>query len=344
MKKALILFLIFAVLGLSACEKKPEINSGKIEDYFATKANTIYVYDGPEETASAWNIHNDYIRDGFIQRKIIAGPYYAGELLSFIDGEMRVAYSQNNYFYMDDFGKYENNYNALILKEPLEKGNKWQLDSGISGAVNAEITNMDADVTVPYGTFKAMEVTITYEKSSSFQKEYYVKGIGLVKAETVKENGESFASELKEIKEASNFSSEITFYYPDANSEELGFEQRNIAFATNMDMDKYFEDSFKSYEEGHMPVFSENVKINSIRLDWSKALTSIDLSQDFIDQVNSNPELETKTLQSLMRTLREFYATDNLEVKIDGKNYESNNISFGDGEYINGDFGGIIFE
>ena len=332
MKRYLSLLMTFIILcGLSGCTpEEPQ----KIEDYIATKANAVYIYDGPEETYSAWNIHNDYVSDGYIQRKIKADTYYIGELLQVADGEMRVVYSQNNYSYMDDFKKYEPNYDALILKEPLEEGNTWQLDVGADGAVTAEITDMNAKITVPYGKFEAMEVTIRFAQAPDYQREYYVKGIGLVRMESVRENGDVISTDLKEIQESSNFSNELAFYYPVLDSGELGVETRNVNYETNMDVAKFFEDNLKKYEEGHTPVFSENVKINSMKRDYKTGLIQVDLSEDFITGMNAGAALESLILDSLTQTICRFYRADMMELKIDGKNYESGHISLGDGEYL----------
>lgn len=85
------------------------------------------------------------------------------------------------------------NVNIIMLMTPVEKGTFW-----ISEENRYEITETDADITVPAGTFEdCIVVKETYKDQTDYMLFYYKKGIGLVQSEFVPDGGDIITSKLK---------------------------------------------------------------------------------------------------------------------------------------------------
>lgn len=85
------------------------------------------------------------------------------------------------------------NENIVILKRPITVGTSWT-----NGNNHYEITQTDATVAVPAGTFNnCVVVKVTNPQEKTYTLDYYKKGVGLVKTEFVAENGDKIMSELE---------------------------------------------------------------------------------------------------------------------------------------------------
>ncbi|NLM21636.1 MAG: hypothetical protein GX207_07815 [Peptococcaceae bacterium] len=103
----------------------------------------------------------------------------------FFQGE---AYEDSNFLGADP------NDNTIIIKAPLEVGNKWGIRDG-----TREIIALNADIDTPAGNFKdCLGIKISYS-SGSVSYEYFKAGIGMVKRE-FKSNGETVTSSLEDYK------------------------------------------------------------------------------------------------------------------------------------------------
>jgi hypothetical protein len=77
-------------------------------------------------------------------------------------------------YYLQDFTA-QRTMHEVVLPSQLAYGMEWTLDDG----TECSITNTEAAVTVPYGSFAAIEVTKVLPDSTV--KEYYAAGFGLIK-------------------------------------------------------------------------------------------------------------------------------------------------------------------
>jgi len=85
------------------------------------------------------------------------------------------------------------NLNIILLMTPLKKGTFW-----ISEENHYEITDTNATVTVPAGTFEdCIVVKETYKDQGDYMLFYYKRGIGLVQSQFVSDGGEIITSKLK---------------------------------------------------------------------------------------------------------------------------------------------------
>ncbi|NLT96347.1 MAG: hypothetical protein GXW85_12615 [Clostridia bacterium] len=102
-------------------------------------------------------------------------------IYEFKDGELRVVYSQEEFYEEVNILDRENTMEEVILKEPIQVGNTWQ-----SGGKEYKIEALDADVETPAGRFEnCVKITVNATEYNSESVVYYKPGLGLVKQEYI---------------------------------------------------------------------------------------------------------------------------------------------------------------
>lgn len=365
-KKLILLSFIIMTFSIPACQ----VESLKIEDYFIFPDNAAYFYKGTGDPNATQSYYVDYINqtDKLYQRRIVFGEgktQVVGECYSFgKDGENNVLieFYSDSMYHLSDMTKHANKDNVIAMKEPLKLGAKWirgkamaRLTDDLEAEeqavdVTAEVTGVDVKVSVPYGEFKALEITVRTGDTKQVTKEYYAKGVGLVKSVSVspKESGEGIqekitsieyietSTELERIEEnAAYTSAEEYFFYPDKLSDEIKYEIRPVSHNTNEDATGIFERELKNYNDSDMKAFMSNVQINKIILSFDTGRIKIDFSKSLIDNMNKlSVGEEERMLQALVNTIGYFYYTPKVCITIDGSTYVSNNISKSADEYM----------
>ncbi len=89
--------------------------------------------------------------------------------------QIRLIFSEEEHYTTEKLGHFLSNRNNVILKAPLEVGTKWDSDHGGYWAITA----IDIYVKTPAGTYKAVEVTFSYDEYET--KYYFAKGLGIIK-------------------------------------------------------------------------------------------------------------------------------------------------------------------
>ena len=141
-------------------------------------------------------------------------------------------------------------------------------------------------------------------------------------------------SELKEIKNDAKLTQKINFFYPDINDEQLHHEEKEVIFKTNDVTRIKLEEAYKSVLEDVDPVvLTENTKINSLYLN-DDGMVYIDLSKEFLEEMNAGAGYESKILQSLADTFGNYYYSGKVVLTIDGGDYESGHILLEKGDYL----------
>jgi hypothetical protein len=187
-----------------------------LADYFPFRENVHMTYAGFGNEYAAMESWVDYVRNGAVQLRRNNGGTELINVYVVEDGALKRVFVKEEAYYRQDFTAARGTEEILIM-EPLEIGTSWTLADGSQRSITA--TN--AAVTVPYGTFTALEVTTVYDGSTG--KSYYAPGIGLVKTEFVSEESPSdpVTSELENYEEGSPLLQYAHFYYPDFNNERV---------------------------------------------------------------------------------------------------------------------------
>ncbi|MCM8710285.1 GerMN domain-containing protein [Clostridium sp. SYSU_GA19001] len=303
---------------------KNETPNYSIKDIYPFKANTKYEYEGKGNEYASYTVWVDYIKDDKIQLRTDNGGTVVASVLQLKDGELKTVFLKEEAYYREDFTSKQSNKDEIILKEPLVKGTSWTLSDGRK----RYISNVDVDVTVPAGSFKAIEVTT--EGKDYKNLDYYAQNTGLIK--TVYISGDmEVTSSLSKITENSSFTENVKFYYPNINDEKIYYTEKKLTFKTNDITKITFEKILKeSPGKGLGAPLSKNAKIKSLYLN--NDVVYVDFSKEFVSEMNAGSGYEAMILDSIVNTLGEYYGVTKVYITVENKPYSSGHIQMKKGE------------
>ncbi|MBC3888605.1 hypothetical protein GH810_09820 [Acetobacterium paludosum] len=308
----------------------------RIEDYFPIRENTKSVYEGQGNEFASYDVFIDYATPTKVQQRINNGGTEIVDVIEVVDHKLVKTLSKAETYYRENMLN-KGNQEDVLLMEPLKTGTTWTL----SDARVRSITNVAAAVTTPYGNFQALEVTTTSaDQPNQKQLDYYVKDLGLVKSVSkIGENGEEITSSLKSIEEGAVMTQSISFFYPNINDEKIYYQVKKIDFHTNDITRVTLAAVYK--QDAPFTVFSPNTKINSLYLNQD-GMVYIDLSNDYLTEMNAGSELEAMRLQCIANTFGNYYGVERVLLTIDNQLYESGHMALGQGEYLTVDLNGTV--
>ncbi|OZI12641.1 hypothetical protein CEW92_05665 [Bacillaceae bacterium SAS-127] len=298
-----------------------------VEDYFPMVENVKYVYEGKGNEYASYDVMIDYLEKGKVQQRIDNGGTVLANVLQVKVGKLQKVWTREEVYYRENFLKAKGSEEEILLMAPLTKGTAWKLQDGRM----REITNTEASIDTPSGSYRAIEVMTKGKDSETL--DYYAKGIGLVKS--VFRSGEmEVSSSLSKIEENVPFVQEIRFFYPNIDGDRLEYKTKKVSFKTNDTTRKKLEEAYKQPVNSPLgKVFSKNTKINSLYLN-KDGIVYIDLNQAFVNEMNAGAGYESMILQSVANTFGQYYNVEKVMLTIDGNLYESGHISMTKGEYL----------
>lgn len=347
MKKIIAIAVLFLMVFALGCGKDNGNNNGnkvalKLVDYYPVLENTHYYYQGSGNEYAQYSTFVDYtLGEKFQVREDNPGTTVA-KIYELKDGVLKVLMARGENYYREDYLRNTSLINAsdmkedILLKEPLEKGNSWTTVDGLK----REITGIDVKVTVPYGDFKAIEVTTTEKEGVT--KDYYAKDVGLVQSKFIL-NKDEISSSLEKVVKDTPYTAKINFYYPNLDKDKYYFVEANVPFKTNDVTRTVLELAYKSsYNTGMKDlgignVLTTNTKINSLYLD-KNGIVNLDITKAFITEMNAGSGYEGMLLQAMVNTFGNYYMSNKVIITTDGDNYSSGHFYFKDGEYLKTDF------
>nr|WP_320026225.1 GerMN domain-containing protein [uncultured Acetobacterium sp.] len=308
----------------------------RIGDYFPIRENIHSVYEGQGNEFASYDVFIDYTTPTKVQQRINNGGTVTVDVIEEVDHELVKTMSQPETYYRENMlGKV--NREEILLMEPIKVGTTWTLADGRTRS----ITNLAAGVTTPYGNYQAIEVTTTTADHPTEQwLDYYVKDLGLVKSVFKNTgNGTEITSSLKTIEEGAVMTKSISFFYPNINDDKIYYQIKEIGFHTNDITRDTLANAYKA--DAPFVVFSPNTKINSLYLNQD-GMVYLDLSGDYLTEMNAGAELEAMMLQSIANTFGKYYGVDRVLLTIDNKLYQSGHVSLAPGEYLTVDLNGTV--
>jgi hypothetical protein len=300
-------------------------------DYFPFKADVHMTYQGTGNEFAFFESWVDYITDNAIQIRTYNGGTELVSVYTVEDGALKRVFSQEETYYRYDFTA-ERTGEEILIMEPIAAGTAWTLDDGSTRSITAT----DADVTVPYGSFKALEVTTEYADSTT--KDYYVADLGLIKKEFTSKESPSMmiTSDLEKYEEGSPLLENARFYYPDFNNDRLAYISKGLEFHTGDNFIAQLETAFKNPPDGSglAPVLTAGAAIRDITLDRNTGVVTIDLNKAFVSEMNAGTTLEGMILSSIANTLGSYFQTDKVQLTLEGGPYESGHMLFNLGDFL----------
>lgn len=318
--------------GASAAPSAAPTETGDdVAKYYPLEEDVRMVYEGKGNEFAFFNAYTEFTGDGRAQIRIDNGGTQAVKVIEVRDDAIVETYLQGEIYYRENMLD-KNEKEEILLKLPLEVGNKWTLEDGSERS----ITGVGVDVETPSGDYQAVEVTTQGEYGST--RDYYAKGLGLIK--TVyrsAEGGEDseISSLLSRIDRGEPYVQIINFYYPSIENESnLLYASHEISFYTNDDTKQILADAYKGeVESGVGKVFSTNTTINSLSLG-SDGIVLIDLSKEYMTEMSAGSGFELAMLQCIANTFGQYYNAEKVLLTIDGELYSSGHIMLAEGEYL----------
>ena len=331
MKKIIyLLSLVLVLFSLAGCntQNPDDGNSAKASDYFPILENTRYIYQGEQNDYGTFDVYPDYTNDQAMQLRFNNNNTYELAVIKTADDQVTLTYLNQNVNYRENFLE-KTNTDQVLLKTPIATGTTWQVSEGVTGT----ITNVAVSVETPIATYEAIEVTT--QSSDQTMIAYYVEDVGLVKRTTTTANS-SVTSILNEIVQDATFTQNVNFYYPNLDHGLIYYQTRELEFKTNDVTAAILQDSYKEVPENVGAVLSANTTINDYYLnDDNQAY--LDLSQEFITEMNAGAQMESMILQALADTFGSYFASNELMLRIAGNLYESGHIALAEDETLSVD-------
>lgn len=307
---------------------EPDKDLGTVSDYFPFEENVFAKYSGSGIEYASYISYVDYIRDNKMQTREFNGGTGLVSVYTIKDGELIRVLRRGGFEYKHEFIS-TSEINDVLLKEPIKVGTSWTTEEGLT----RKITAVDKSIEVPAGIFSAVEVTTVREDSTDMQ--YYVKGMGLIKSEYISEDTTMHVvSELESIEKGVPFMEMMRVYFPQFNSDRIVYIDREFEIKTNESMKYKFQKELKVIPDGSdlTKVLTKNTQVLSIDVDDDKDTVTVDLSSDFIKEMNAGTSLEAMLLKCVVNTFGGYYQKSNVIVLIDGKPYESGHVLMEEGE------------
>ncbi|NLL80827.1 MAG: GerMN domain-containing protein [Tissierellia bacterium] len=339
MKKLSILCLIIAIIFVGCNpingvkDDATEDTSGsldhslaEISDYFPFLGNTVIEYQGIGNEFAEQKTFFEFIDGNKAQMKVLNPGTNLIKIYELKNGTLTEVYMEGEFYHIENMLNATSNKEDIILSEPIQVGNTWKSLDGYE----REITGLDEIIETPYDTYTALEITTTFEEGR-YQKEYYAKGVGLV-AKIYTDNDMEVKSLINNMT-SSSISQGIELFYPLKNGNGLSFIEDSFLFRTNDDIKELMESKMKDpIDDRLIPLLPKDVSINRINLDRGEWVVKIDLSDNFIEEINAGSSYEYELVQGIVNTLGKYYDTDKVFISLSDRPYESGHLQLEEGE------------
>lgn len=326
----------------NAASSSPSVSLLKISDYFPFEENVYMKYAGEGNEYATFDTYVEFIKGDRIQKRTDNGGTVTSRVYENKNGQLKIITSQAEHYYREDITASAETDGSIILKEPIAKGTTW-----ISGTTKYTITAVDMPIQTTAGNYNSIEVTSESNMGASNQsvtKDYYSRGIGLVKTVATGNNYE-VSSQLTIRETNKPFIQRIKFFYPYTTAKEIktGSKEIDVSFTTNEELKDAFNIQLqKTLDSQTSPVLSKNAHINSIVFEKVKKVINADVSKEFVTEMNAGSSLESQIIRSAANTLCNYFGADGAYITLDGKPYESGHYKLNAGETFKPDYTNIV--
>ena len=201
-KNLIILLLLVFVMLISGClganqqseqnptPEEPKVTPKVLAEYFPLTVGSVWEYQGEGNEYASFTREVFFASGNRYQTMEDNGGTVMAIIYQVTEDAVTRTYSEGEVYDKINLLDKEANENTIILKSPLESGNKWQ-----TADTTREIVDINATVQTPAGKYdNCIKVSVSSEHSTIY--EYYKEGVGLVKREFISE-GLEVTSSLK---------------------------------------------------------------------------------------------------------------------------------------------------
>ena len=318
-------------------EPAEEAREYTVDMLYPFESDTHRIYAGEGNEYASYDVYVDFVSEERIQLRENNGGTEIVRVLEKKDGTLKEVIFEPETYYKENFLSKDANTDRILLMEPIAEGTTWK-----SGEETSTITAVSKEVATPYGTFDALEVTrVTKSDSGDYTNiDYYAENMGLIKTLNIGE-GYEVSSSLEKIEENVSMNEVVNFYYPNAMDERIFLYRKEIAFKTNDIPRMLLIEAYKDLPKEAAPVLTPGTKVNYLYLNQD-GMVYVDLSREFLTEMNAGAGYESLILQSLANTFGDYYATDKVLLTIDGETYESGHILLREFEPLEVNYDSIV--
>lgn len=308
-----------------------------VDRLYPFETDTYRVYEGKGNEFAGYDVYVDFMQSDRIQLRENNGGTEIVRVLEKKDGMLKEVIFEPETYYKENFLSKEPNTDRILLMEPIAAGTTWMNDNETN-----TITAVDKEVVTPSGTYLAVEVTrvTKNEKDEYTNIDYYAEDMGLVKSLNIG-TGYEVSSSLQKIEKNAVQNKVVNFYYPNAMDERIFLYRKEIQFTTNDIPRILLIEAYKELPKEAAPVLTPNTKVNYLYLNQD-GMVYVDLSKDFMNEMNAGAGYESLILQSLANTFGDYYGTSKVILTIDGETYESGHILLREFEALEVNYDSIV--
>jgi len=308
-----------------------------VEMLYPFEADTYRMYEGKGNEYAGYDVYVDFMQSDRIQIRENNGGTEIVRVLEKKDGMLKEVIFEPETYYKENFLTKEANTDRILLMEPIEVGTTWKNDNETN-----TITALDKEVVTPYGTYAAVEVTrVTKNENDEYTNiDYYAEDMGLIQSLNIGD-GYEVSSSLQKVEKNTVQKKVVNFYYPNAMDERIFLYRKEIGFTTNDIPRILIIEAYKELPKEAAPVLTPNTKVNYLYLNQD-GMVYVDLSKDFMNEMNAGAGYESLILQSLANTFGDYYGTSKVMLTIDGETYESGHILLREFEPLEVNYDSIV--
>jgi hypothetical protein len=291
-------------------EDLPETPDVDIATYTAVIKDTVWAYEGSNylENERIWI---DYIKDDVFQVRVQTAGTILAKVYEQKDGMLYEVATIENAQSKKDY-THLRSYEKLIFKLPLENGQTWFQEPGVT----VKIESMDEVITLDTAEVTTMKV-ITKSPTATTES-YFAAHKGLVKKVTTTDNGVQ-EWVLTDYTTNTPIEETLTVYFMDGETETLAEEEVWISIRTNEEPRHFFTDILKKpYNNKSLPALPQGITIEAIDYKEEDGRVIIELDKDYDETVYVD-QLKTVAIKSLMKTIGAYYQAEEVQLVIDGK-------------------------
>ncbi|GHU73850.1 hypothetical protein FACS1894188_00450 [Clostridia bacterium] len=324
----LILIIPLFALYLYGCknttEAKPpkeETPKSEIYSYFPFKENVEYEYEGQGNALISYNIFNTFVHENTLQRRLEPAQNYdrQTEIFKVENGTLVLINGDTTRYHFEDETGNAPQKDMVLLKEPLTLGATWT----VSGTDTATVTGVDVDISLPFGNYKALEVS-SVTASGYDQKEYYVKDIGLVKTMYKVNGGAELSSTLKKITENTTLKIPVDVYYPIKDADETAIKETVVSLSTNYNLIKEVNKVLRTpppdTPENLLPILTTG-SVEGIIFAANTSAAILNFDKNIYEQKFESENAERAMIFAVANTVGHMVSVDQVFIQVDNKPY-----------------------
>lgn len=300
--------------------------------WFPKLEDTLLDYDGEGNEFAPFTRYPQFVKDDTLQMVESTGGTDVVRIYEYSDDEIKEIFSRPETYFREDFEdtglESEQEDFEILLQKPLEEGHSWESPSGST----SEITGVNIEKELPFGTVTTLEVTRTFEDGSE-TVEYYGENIGLIERVFQAEEAENEVSSTLSS-QSENTPEEFSLMVYAIDDQAMGLD------STPVTMELYTNDparlALADILKGQAPnaespqVIAENTEINFMYLRQD-GVVHVDFSADLAD-MNAGSGVEAMILQGIVNTVAGYYNVEEVLLTLDNEPYESGHIALEDGQ------------